>query len=184
MANSFTTQAIILKRSNIGETDRLVTLLSQDVGKITCIAKGVRKLQSSTRACLEPGNMAKVFLIRSHALPLLTQAQLVQDASPLRQNLLGIRRLSEILEIFDRLFVEDYVESDSFSLAEKIYHELLQPNKNNGVIKHYLDQLLQNLGYQSLAEAGFQSITDYVAMLTEKKMKSFAYLDLHPNLPS
>ena len=51
---SITTEAIVLKRRNSGEVDRLVTLITQDKGKLQCIAKGVRKMTSSKRAFLEP----------------------------------------------------------------------------------------------------------------------------------
>jgi DNA repair protein RecO len=177
MARSLITRGIVLKRSNLGETDRLVTLLSQDLGKVQCLAKGIRKLQSSNRANLEPGNQVKFFLIQTKSLPLLTQSQLLQDAQQLRQSLTGIRQLSEILEIFDRLFVEDFIEEESFQLAENIYHELLNPAKRNLRIKNQLDLLLQNLGYQKLEESGFNTISDYVAALSEKKLHSYAFLE-------
>ena len=105
MARSSITQAIVLKRINSGETDRLVTLLCQDSGKTLCVAKGVRKLKSSNRANLEPGNLVKVFLVETKGLPLLTQSQLLRDAAPVRRSLTGIRQLTEVLEIFVLLFV-------------------------------------------------------------------------------
>ena len=39
-------QAIILKRTDVGEADRLLTLYSPDRGKLRAVAKGVRKLHS------------------------------------------------------------------------------------------------------------------------------------------
>lgn len=176
MSHSFKTEAIVLKRTNYGETDRVVTLLSKDQGKIVCIAKGVRKLKSSNRANLEPGNLVKVFLVQTHAMPLLTQSQLVKEANQIRQSLTGISQLSQILEIFDRLFVEEYIDEDTSDLAFAIHQELLSENKKNHKLKSLLNELIKNLGYQDFSATSHQNILDYVAEITEKKMKSFDYL--------
>ncbi len=176
MTHSFKTEALVLKRVNTGETDRVVTLLSKDRGKIVCVAKGVRKLQSSNRATLEPGNLAQVFLIKTKSLPLLTQAKLIQDADLARQSLVGICQLSQILEIFDRLFVEDFIDEKTSQLAFAIHRELLSKNKKNVKIELLLQELIKALGYQDLKETAHLNISDYVAEITEKKMKSFDFL--------
>lgn len=176
MARSSITQAIVLKRINSGETDRLVTLLCQDSGKTLCVAKGVRKLKSSNRANLEPGNLVKVFLVETKGLPLLTQSQLLRDAAPVRRSLTGIRQLTEVLEIFDRLFVENDIDSQSYQIAYRIYRQLLSRNKRNLQIKAELNHLLESLGYQSLQETKHHNIADYVAELSEKKMHSYDFL--------
>jgi recombinational DNA repair protein (RecF pathway) len=49
----FSTQAIILRRTNYGEADRVVSLLTPDRGKISAIAKGVRKPKSKLAGGLE-----------------------------------------------------------------------------------------------------------------------------------
>jgi len=176
MTHSFKTEAIVLKRTNTGETDRVLTLLSKDRGKIVCIAKGIRKLKSSNRAILEPGNLAQVFLIETKSMPILTQSKLLKEADSIRKSLVGISQLTQILEIFDRLFVEDYIEEDTSQLAFAIYQELLSNTKNNSKIKSLLQELIRNLGYQDIKETAHLNILDYVAEITEKKMKSFDFL--------
>jgi DNA repair protein RecO (recombination protein O) len=39
-------EGIILKRRNLGETDRILTVFSRQYGKIKILAKGVRKINS------------------------------------------------------------------------------------------------------------------------------------------
>ena len=176
MNHSFKTEALILKRANTGETDRIVTLLSKDHGKIVCVAKGVRKLKSSNRAILEPGNLAQVFLIETKSMPILTQCKLLAEASTARQSLAGISQLSQILEIFDRLFVEDFIDEETSLLAFAIHEELLSETKRNDKIKALLQELIRALGYQDLKQTAHLNILDYVAEITEKKMKSFEFL--------
>ena len=80
--HSSSTDAIVLKRTSVGESDRIVTLLTPEQGKLTCVAKGVRKLTSSQRAYLEPGNLVSIYLIETTGMPILTQTKLKNDFSP------------------------------------------------------------------------------------------------------
>ena len=45
-ARSYRALAIVLKHREYGEADRILTLYTQEYGKIQAIAKGVRKLKS------------------------------------------------------------------------------------------------------------------------------------------
>jgi DNA repair protein RecO (recombination protein O) len=51
--NRSTSQAIILRRINYGEADRILTVLTPNHGKISIIAKGVRKSKSKLAGGLE-----------------------------------------------------------------------------------------------------------------------------------
>lgn len=53
MNTPFRTEAIILRRTNYSEADRIVSLLTPDRGKISAIAKGVRKPKSKLAGGLE-----------------------------------------------------------------------------------------------------------------------------------
>lgn len=53
MSQAITTQAIILRRINHGESDRVVTLLTSDAGRLSAYAKGVRKQKSKLAGGLE-----------------------------------------------------------------------------------------------------------------------------------
>jgi recombinational DNA repair protein (RecF pathway) len=166
--------ALVIKRVSVGEADRIITLLTQESGKIAVVAKGVRKIKSSKRAFLEPGNLAKIFLIKTKGLPILTQARLVEDTSPIRDSLAKMRQLSQLLEIVDKLFVEEEVEDHVFELVMRVRKKILI---GSGVgLKKDLAQLIEWLGFPSLAESGHESILDYVSEITGQKMRSFEFL--------
>lgn len=50
---TYSTAGIVLKRTSYGEADRLITLLTEKHGRITAIARGVRKPLSKLRGFLE-----------------------------------------------------------------------------------------------------------------------------------
>ena len=55
MNTPYRTEAIILRRTNYGEADRVISLITPDRGKISGIAKGVRKPKSKLAGGLELG---------------------------------------------------------------------------------------------------------------------------------
>jgi len=175
-SRSFTIEGIVLKRSNLGETDRLVTLLTQEQGKIACVAKGVRKLNSSKSSYMEPANIIKAHLIRTKSIPLLVQATLVQDSCPAKDGLCQIRQLTQILEIYDKLFVEEEIARETFNLVLQIRQALMIQEKNK--IRYNLGQLLLQLGYPAPDLSKYTSVLEYVQEIAERPMKSFEYLQV------
>jgi len=60
---TYQTNAIVLKRENIFEADRLYHLYTEDFGKVKAIAGGVRKINAKLTGHLEPFNLIWVELM-------------------------------------------------------------------------------------------------------------------------
>lgn len=175
-AKTFVTEGIVLKRSNVGETDRVITFLTRDFGKLVGIAKGVRSLTSSRRAHLEPGNRVTLFAVATKSMPLITQTKLLETAAGSKTvTLSDMRQLAQILEVFDRLFVEGDIDQSAYAQAITLRQTFLK-HAPRRVIQEQLGTLLEHLGYQDYRETAHDSVLDYVAEITEKRMKSFEYL--------
>src|SRR5260221_9699234 len=127
---SFSTEAIVLKRVNVGELDRIITLLTPTLGKLVCVAKGVRKMSSSQRAFLEPGNHISSLLIETKSLPILTQTRLLDDFSHSKKKLQNMKKLVEILEVVDQLFPEGVEEVELFGQIVHILQTLNLPGSS------------------------------------------------------
>src|SRR3990167_5613366 len=70
--NSFATEAVVLKRRDFGEADRLVTFFTKRKGKVVALAKGVRKVTSRRAPNIELLNHVRI-LQGSFQIKLLTQ---------------------------------------------------------------------------------------------------------------
>lgn len=71
------TTAIVLKRTNYGEADRIVTLLTKDLGKIQVMAKSVRRERSKLAGGIEPFSISEVGVIKGKGeIDTLTSARL------------------------------------------------------------------------------------------------------------
>ena len=177
---SITVSGIILKRHNTGETDRIVTLLTQELGKITVVAKGARKLNSSKRAVLEPGNLVKAFCVITSSLPLLTQATLISDTNTARESLLKMRQLHQFLEIIDQLFVEEEVSLELFQTILQVRAEIAASTSHIGKIRRLFEEILTQLGFHDPGTR-IASILDKVSELTERPIRSYDYLVVKPD---
>lgn len=173
---SFSTQAMVLKRTNVGETDRVVTLLTRDRGKLTCVAKGARSITSSKRAFLEPGNLIKALLISTKGMPLLTQATLLDDCHEIHTQLPKIRQLLQVLEMVDALFVEDMADEFLFDDVLEIRQEIVTEAPTSGRVVQRLEKVIEELGYQPFKETTYTTLAEYVSVLADKPMKSWEYL--------
>jgi len=175
---SFTVTGIVLKRINVGETDRIVNLLTQEFGKITVVAKGVRKMTSSKRAYLEPGNIIKAFCIETKSLPLLTQAALIEDCSLMKKDLSAYRSLNQLLEIFEKLFVEVELEPEIFHYTILLRRQVVSGKAPAKFVREILSKIIVQLGFQHPDESKYRNITDYISALSDSKIKSFDYLQV------
>ena len=59
-------QGVVLRTHDLGEADRIVTLLTRRTGRVRAVAKGVRRTRSRFGARLEPGSVSELQLWASH----------------------------------------------------------------------------------------------------------------------
>ena len=67
-------EAIVLRTDQLGEADRIVTLLTREHGKVRAVAKGVRRTSSRFGSRLEPFMVADLQLYTGRNLDTVTQA--------------------------------------------------------------------------------------------------------------
>ena len=70
--------AIVLRTQDLGEADRIVTLLTRRTGRVRAVAKGVRRTKSRFGARLEPFTHADLQLHTGRSLDVITQAETVR----------------------------------------------------------------------------------------------------------
>src|SRR5918997_2543810 len=83
----YQTQAIVLSRFELGEADRVLTLLTPHDGKIKAIAKGVRRPRSRIGGAVEPFAELHLVLVRGRTFDVITQASVGEAWLRLRERL-------------------------------------------------------------------------------------------------
>ncbi len=113
---TFRTEAIVLKRSDFGEADRLLTLYTQGYGKIRAIAKGARKPQSRKTGHVELFMRSNCFFAKGRNMNILTQAEMVAAYVGLREDLVRTTYAAYGVELLDRFTVDDEQNRDIYQL--------------------------------------------------------------------
>lgn len=62
--NQIVTTAIVLGRTDYGEADRILTLLTPDQGKLRLLAKGVRRVKSKLAGGIELFSVSTITFVR------------------------------------------------------------------------------------------------------------------------
>jgi DNA repair protein RecO (recombination protein O) len=113
---TYRTEAIVLRRSDFGEADRLLTLFSAEHGKVRAVGKGARKPQSRKTGHVELFMRSKFLIAEGRDLDIVTQAEMVEAYAPLRDNLVRATYASYAVELLDRFTVDEDPHRDIYEL--------------------------------------------------------------------
>jgi DNA repair protein RecO (recombination protein O) len=106
----YKTEAIVLRGLDLGEADRVLTVLTPHLGKLRVIAKGVRRPRSRIGGGLEPLGAVDLVLAVGRTFDVVTQSQLIDPHLGLRTDLHATAAAWYLAELADR-FCEERAES-------------------------------------------------------------------------
>ncbi len=142
----YTTDAIVLSRFDLGEADRVLTLITPGVGKLKAIAKGIRRPTSRLGGSLEPFAELTVALARGRTFDVVTQVSVGHAWLHLRDSLEGAATAWYLAELADRSLEERHAAEPLYALLRRAY-ELLDGGMAPGrVARWYEMHLLDELG--------------------------------------
>ena len=99
MPSYLNTLAIVINSRYVRESDLVVTLLTQSLGKITVTAKGAKNIKSSRLGSLQLGNIIKAHLFKKGDYLWLTESTTVSQFLLNEKTLTQINLLFYFLEI-------------------------------------------------------------------------------------
>lgn len=107
MAGSLKTEAVVLRSMRYGEADRILHVYTPNRGRLSAIAKGVRKTRSRFGGRLEPFCRVELVLHEGRSdLLTVTGAQTIAPYSRLRSNGATIDAAARACDAVNRLFGE------------------------------------------------------------------------------
>lgn len=147
-SRTYRAQAIVLGHFEYGEADRILKLFTLEKGKISAIAKGVRKIRSRKAGHLEPFTQVNVFLARGRDLDIITQAEAVNLMMGLRGDLRRMALASYIVEVLDRFTYDEGPNPNLFRLLSHTLSRLEAQANLESVIHYFEIRLLELVGYR------------------------------------
>lgn len=141
------TEAVVLRRHDLGETDRVVTLYSAHYGKLKAIAKGVRRPTSKLGGHLELFTRSQVMLARGRSFEVITQVETVDAYRGLRDNLWRAGLAYYVAELVDRL-TEEHAENPAlYALLTTTLARIADSRRPDSAAHVFELQALSLLGY-------------------------------------
>jgi len=109
-ARLYKTEGIVLRSMDLGEADRVLTVLTPRLGKLRIIAKGIRRPRSRLGGGLEPFSDVHLVLAVGRTFDVVTQAALEDPHLGLRNDLHSTAAAWYLVELADR-FCEGAADS-------------------------------------------------------------------------
>ena len=113
---TFRTDAVVLRRQDFGEADRLLMILTPDHGKFRAVAKGARKPVARKTGHVELFALVDMLIARGRELHIVTQAETKEPFLPLREDLVRATYANHLVELLDRFTVEQDASHAEFDL--------------------------------------------------------------------
>lgn len=147
---SYTTEAIILRRRDLGEADRLLTVLTPQRGKLRLVAKGARKPRSRKAGHVELFMRSNLLVARGRGeLDLITQAQVRAAYLPVRDDLTRGAYAAYAVELADAFTADDDPNTlAEFNLLADMLGWLSEAPNLSLTTRYYELMLLGLAGYQ------------------------------------
>lgn len=114
-----TVQAVVLRRRDAGETDRRLTILTPELGKVDVYAKGARKAASRLSGVSDPLSVATLALAEGKRNRYVTQAQPQTSFPGLRKDFDRLSIALAIVELFAAALPYEEPDRDVFELLLK-----------------------------------------------------------------
>lgn len=142
------TEAIIIKKTKLGEADSILTLYTPHLGKIQGFAKSLRKPKSKMAGHLELLTHSMVTLARGRNIDTITGAQTITSFLPLKTDLDLTSYALYVIELVNQ-FTPDHLENyPLFQLLLETLGRLCEPGDKALALRHFEMHLLEKSGYR------------------------------------
>ena len=102
----YKTEGIVLKGMPLGDRDRLISLYTQDYGRVRLVARGIRKISSKLSGHLDTFNRVFVSISSRSSIDSISGGEVVETFKELKTDLKITARAFYIVELIDD-FVAD-----------------------------------------------------------------------------
>lgn len=115
------TSAIVFKSIDYQESSKIVTLFTEEHGKIAVIVKGAKKLKSKFSGLMEVGNLLDVIYYHksSRSVQILTEASLRENMLNLKLDFEKMATAISAIELIGQLLHENEVNKPFFRFTDK-----------------------------------------------------------------
>ncbi len=117
-------EGVVLRRRDLGEADRILVVFTDRVGKVSVVAKGVRRTKSRLAGHLEPYCRSSLLIAKGRNLDIVTQASLIEPFRKIHESEALIAYASYFADLLDLFIVEGQENHRAYELFIETLSEL------------------------------------------------------------
>src|SRR2546428_10074472 len=114
---TYQADAIVLRRLDYGEADRILTLLTREHGKLAAIAKGARKSKTRMGSSLDLFGRSQMMLAKGANLAVVAQVERRGDVRHISGDLERTAYACLVAEVVDKVLEDRHPVDDIFDLV-------------------------------------------------------------------
>lgn len=145
--HTFGSEGIVLGRRNYGEADRILSVYSKDQGRISLMAKGIRRPKSKKRGHVEIFSYIKFQALNGRGLDLMTEADIVLDFKKIRLSLKKVSLAYYFMEVVGKITHEGEANLELFNLLLNSLKQLEETSNLKDLRMGFVLKLLTLMGY-------------------------------------
>lgn len=170
-ALTYTCHALVLKRTKLGESDVICTLLCSDGSQLRAVAKGARKPTSAFSSRLELFSVCDLLLAKGKNLDIIKEARLISAHMQVKTDISVLEAASPILEFLEKTTQVGLPVPRIYDLTNKALTSFSQVEEDNlKITVAFLLKALAFLGFKpnfsSCVLCGEQVSTDAVTPIS------------------
>lgn len=144
----YRTKGVVLKRIDLGEADKILTVYTSGSGKLRAVAKGVRRPSSRLSGHVDEFAYSDMLLAKGRELDIVTQSQTLEPFRRMREELWRTSYGYYVTELVDS-FTEERIENrELFDLLVSTLRMLAERDDLITVVRFFELHLLDLVGYR------------------------------------
>jgi len=144
----YKTEGIVLKSTEYQEADKIVTIYTKNYGKITAIAKGVRKTKSKFGSSLEILTLSIFLIHKGRNIDIVSQTEILESFFITSKEVIKFAFAANCVEVVNKLTEEREINIDLFNLLKEVLHYLRESNDPKLLTLSFKWQTMSILGYR------------------------------------
>jgi len=146
-AHTLSSEAIVLSTKSYAEADKLITIFSKNFGKLTLIAKGVKRLKSRKRGSLEVFSIIKFFAHRGKGMPIITEVEIIDNLAQLRRDLKKVSVAYFLLEVVSKTTRDEERHHEVYNLLADTLKKLTKEIRLKSLRREFSLELMTLQGF-------------------------------------
>jgi len=177
---SYSLSALVIKRKNIGDGDKVLTVFTRQKGKVRLLAKGIRKVGSRRAPHLELFSHVDLFVHKGRTWDLITDATATSIYETKLPTLAHVSVAYCMAEVIDAMLPDNEAHEEVFTLFIASMNELIKTPEEDTLLRlaQFLREFLILTGYER-SQSQVKGVSEYVhqiELLIERKIKTVKLL--------